>query len=59
MYIYGIHGNLILVVTAHNLAKYTHTKSPSVAGSSRSGYLIQSLQSITRHNTIASSLCLR
>lgn len=27
MFIYGIYGNLILVVTTHNLAKYTHTKS--------------------------------
>lgn len=26
MFIYGIYGNLILVVTTHNLAKYTHQK---------------------------------
>lgn len=27
MFIYGIYGNLILVVTTHNLAKYTYNKS--------------------------------
>lgn len=27
MFIYGIYGNLILVVTTHNLVKYTQTKS--------------------------------